>query len=84
MHCVLAVHPDATQEPSSQVCVLEHIAPQEPQFEPSVAVSVQSPLQSVVPPEQVAPQEPFEQSCPIAHTVPHAPQLSGSSFVSAQ
>jgi hypothetical protein len=75
----------ALQTPPEHAVPAPHPLPHVPQLVLSVAVSTQSPLQSVpTAPEQEASQDPAEQCVPFAQTVPHAPQLSGSSWVRAQ
>ncbi len=61
------------QEPALQVWPAAHAWLQVPQFEGSMAVFTQLPLQSVWPMGQLDVHTLLTQACPLAHAVPQAP-----------
>jgi hypothetical protein len=67
----------AAQLPLEQTCPAGQAFPQAPQFQPSVAVSTQTPPQYASVP-QVQAQAPFAQTWPSSQAAPQVPQFAGS------
>jgi hypothetical protein len=63
---------------AEHTCPLGQGVPHAPQFDGSLTVLTQAPLQLVVPPTHCSPQCPAEQTLPPVQAVPHIPQLAGS------